>query len=241
MHLELDDLSEALTGQWHDLRTWVISLDADDELLASDSALPNWSIRDLIAHVGLALSGLNRIEVADEQAGPVASLAEYIALYSKRADAISHSTHEAVRIFGADLLSEVDRLGSHAIAALDGLRAQAANGHLVVQTSHGALQLRDYVASRLLELVIHADDLDRSLSQMPSSPINPHALRLAAEELLDIVITRGGWSLEVADTLTWVRLASGRIAIDSTVITTALRPTYTSDSVPDLGMMLPLL
>lgn len=241
MRVELDALSEALAGQWHDLRTWVIGLDADEDLLASDSALPGWSISDLIAHIGLGISGLCHVEVIDDPRRPVASLAEYIALYSKRADDITKSTHEAVTSFGADILAEVDRLGGQALAALETLRAQAADGHLLVHSAHGTLQLRDYVATRLLELVVHSDDLDRSLPETPSSPVNPHALRLAAEELLDIVITRGGWSLEVANALTWVRMASGRLSVDSTAITTALRPTYTSDSVPDLGVMLPLL
>ncbi|QGQ20379.1 hypothetical protein GC089_15770 [Cellulomonas sp. JZ18] len=62
-----------------------------------------------------------------------------------------------------------------------------------------------------------------------------------ADELLAIVVARGGWDLEVTDARTWVRLAAGRITYDVDVLADALRARYTSDAVPDLGRVLPLL
>jgi len=72
-------------------------------------------------------------------------------------------------------------------------------------------------------------------------PVDPGALALVAEVLLDVVVARGGWSLEVADARTWVRLAAGRVPYDVDVLAEALHPQYTSDAVPDLGRMLPVL
>ena len=54
-------------------------------------------------------------------------------------------------------------------------------------------------------------------------------------------MARGGWSLEIADARLWVRLATGRQAYDVDQLAVALHPRYTSDGVPDLGRMLPIL
>ena len=94
--------------------------------------------------------------------------------------------------------------------------------------------------SRVLELVVHADDLARSVPR-GSDPVDPDALRLVADALLEIVVARGGWSLEIADERLWVRLAAGRQAYDVDQLSVALHPRYTSDGVPDLGRMLPIL
>jgi hypothetical protein len=103
------------------------------------------------------------------------------------------------------------------------------------------------VVSRVIELVVHGDDLARSLRptgrSAPSGvgPVDRDALDLVAGTLLRIVVARGGWSLEVAQPLTWVRLAAGRTPYDVDVLAEALTPQYTSDAVPDLGRSLPLL
>ena len=49
------------------------------------------------------------------------------------------------------------------------------------------------------------------------------------------------WPTEITEPLTWVRLAAGRVAYDVDLLAQALAPQYTSDSVPDLGRMLPIL
>jgi hypothetical protein len=98
----------------------------------------------------------------------------------------------------------------------------------------------------VLELVVHADDLGRSVQRARGAgpgqdPVDPGALRLVADALLDIVVARGGWSLEVDDARRWVRLAAGRTPYDVDELARALRPEHTSEAVPDLGRMLPLL
>jgi len=54
-------------------------------------------------------------------------------------------------------------------------------------------------------------------------------------------VARGGWDLEVSDPRRWVRLAAGRQPYDVDELAIALHARYTSDAVPDLGRMLPLL
>jgi hypothetical protein len=72
-------------------------------------------------------------------------------------------------------------------------------------------------------------------------PIDGDALDLVSHELLRIVQARGGWDLEVVQPLTWVRLAAGRLPYDVDLLAAALAPRFTSDGVPDLGRMLPVL
>lgn len=72
-------------------------------------------------------------------------------------------------------------------------------------------------------------------------PLDGDALDLVSRTLLHIVVARGGWDLEVRRPLTWVRLAAGRLPYDTGTLTRALAPRFTSDAVPDLGRMLPLL
>ena len=74
----------------------------------------------------------------------------------------------------------------------------------------------------------------------PADPRDPEATRIVADELLKIVVTRGGWSLEVVEPLLWVRLASGRQPYDVDALARALRTGDTATGVPDLGRMLPL-
>lgn len=98
--------------------------------------------------------------------------------------------------------------------------------------------------SRVVELVVHGDDLRRSVRRFATAvpdPVDPGALDLVARELLAIVVARGGWDLEVVDARRWVRLAAGRTPYDVDELAAALQARWTGDSVPDLGRMLPVL
>lgn len=181
---------------------------------------------------------------------------------------------------GLGALSHSDRLG--ALARADTLAAAARADRLgpgdpVVLARRGPIRLSTMLISRLTELVVHADDLQRSLARTRGAapgtraelgdgigprpgvpgglgpdgelgdgvraggPIDGDALDLVARELLRIVRARGGWDLEIVQPLTWVRLAAGRVPYDVDVLAAALAPRFTSDAVPDLGRMLPVL
>ena len=110
----------------------------------------------------------------------------------------------------------------------------------MVQARRGPVLLSTMTVSRVLELVVHADDLARSVPR-GVDPVEPGALQLVADALLRVVVARGGWDLEVSDPRRWVRLAAGRQPYDLDELAIALHARYTSDAVPDLGRMLPLL
>src|SRR5690606_28372050 len=113
----------------------------------------------------------------------------------------------------------------------------------VVQARRGPILLSELVISRVLELVVHADDLIRSTHRsLPGqTPLEPEAVTVVADALLEILLDREGWSVEIAEEIAWIRLACGRVPLDASSVGAALRPQHTGDSLPDLGTHLPLL
>ncbi|QDW61216.1 maleylpyruvate isomerase N-terminal domain-containing protein [Oerskovia sp. KBS0722] len=237
MTADLAEATAALRTQWDRLERWLGSLDDTlDDAVDQPSVLAGWTVGELVSHLGRAMDAL----VA---AGPVApgtnplTLAEYLGTYPERAEQIAQVTRTLDEEIATDRLTAVSGYARRAFARLDEL----APTETVVQARRGPITLRDMVVSRLIELVVHADDLERSLPGVTEKAVDRGALDLVAAELLRIVVTRGGWSLEVVDPRLWVRLATGRIPYDVDDLARALAPLHTSDSVPDLGRMLPLL
>ena len=252
-----DDLAEAtaaLHAQWALLREWV-----GDALEAHESNLPSvlhgWDVADLVAHLGRAMSALAVCQEAAAGTVPL-TLAEYLGGYAGRAHQITEVTRQLAAEIADAPLPRVDALVAEAFTRLDAFGP----GDRVVNARRAPVRLSDMVTSRVIELVVHADDLQRSLEHarrgsgfegradslgldggVGDSPIHRDALDLVARALLRIDVARGGWSLEIAKPLTWVRLATGRLPYDVNVLAQALTPQFMSDSVPDLGRMLPIL
>ncbi len=231
---ELADARTALHAQWDRLRPWV-ELVVDDDVAGEPSVLAGWTVAELVAHLGRAMEALAVCVPLADGTVPL-SLAEYVGTYAGRAADIAETTRNLAVDIAHDPLAEVDARAQAAFARLDELGPD----DLVVQARRGPVLLSTMAVSRVLELVIHADDLARSVPAA-TDPVDPGALQLVADALLEIVVARGGWSLEIADARAWVRLAAGRQPYDVDVLAEALHPRYTSDGVPDLGRMLPIL
>jgi uncharacterized protein (TIGR03083 family) len=234
-----DDVTEArlhLRAQWERLDRWLRDLDGGfDGAGARQSVLDGWTVGELVSHLGRVMETLALCGPVPSGTVPL-SLSEYLGTYPERADEIERSTRDLDEQIADDRLGGVERLAARGLARLDELA-----DHAVVQARRGPITLRDMVASRVVELVVHADDLARSFPDVPSDPVDRGALDAVAGELLRVVVKRGGWSLEVHDARLWLRLASGRLPYDVDLLARALEPTHTSEAVPDLGRMLPLL
>lgn len=240
MPVDVAAATTALRAQWDRLHDWV-GLMADPRLGREQSVLEGWSITELWAHLGRAMDALAACTPLPAGTVPL-TLAEYLGTYPDRAADIAETTRRLAAEHAADPVGYVAASARAAFATLDALGP----GDPVVQARRGPVRLSTMTVSRVLELVVHGDDLLRSVRRVRerdtvADPVDPRALALVADELLAIVRARGGWDLEVVDARRWVRLASGRVPYDVDELALALQARYTSDAVPDLGRMLPLL
>jgi len=237
--IELVALENLLRAQWLRLRDWVDRLD-----LAVDtepSVLAGWTVAELVAHVGRAMDALTPAQPAAPGTVPL-TLAEYVGAYPGRAADIQETTRQIAAQIAHDPLPAVERMAEAAFAQLSVLRDLGADP--VVQARRGPVLLSTMVTSRLLELVVHADDLVRStrlVTPGDPGPLEAGAVAVVADALLDVLVDRGGWAVEVVDPIAWLRLACGRVPLDARTLPAALQPAHTGDSLPDLGTYLPLL
>lgn len=244
MTATLADATTALHDQWERLRAWVV--DVVDDAAGSGvgdapSVLEGWTVTELVAHVGRAMDALAACTPLPAGTVPL-TLAEYLGTYAGRAADIADTTRELAAQVADDPVAWIDARAAAAFATL----SSHGGTDVVVQARRGPVRLSTMTVSRVVELVVHADDLFASVHRVPGAgagpdPVEPAALRLVADELLAIVVARGGWDLEVTDARRWVRLAAGREPYDVDALAVALAPRWTGDSLPDLGRMLPLL
>ncbi|MFD9000799.1 sterol carrier family protein [Streptomyces sp. NPDC059582] len=246
----------AVLAQFGNLRAAVPAL--TPEQLALPTRLGEWSVRDLVAHLGTSLSAVGRFldepEPAKQDAtvldwpfataagsGPVADTARLLA--ERNPDLDAH-------------LAEVERRFTELLAGHPGSRLLATNA--------GAMPLADYLVTRTVELVVHTDDLNAAVPGL-DIPYDRQALAACTRLLADALAVKApGGSTEVrvppfavvqcvegprhtrgtppnvveTDPLTWVRLATGRLEW-RTAIEEAL--VGASGERADLGALLPLL
>ena len=247
---DLATASALLERQWRTLRRWLGEVvgggAGPGSIVDAPSVLPGVSVVELIDLTGRALGLLATAEPAPPGA-TILTLSEFLSTSRTHAPAPvepapdddgEDDADEAPRSPAArGPLGSLDVIAAAAFARLDALGPE----DRAITAGFTSLMLSDLVLSRLVELVLHGDDLARSVARSGERPVDPEALQLAGEVLLGIVVTRGGWSLELVDPLLWVRLAAGRLPREADRLGEALRARFTSDSVPDLGRMLPLL
>ncbi|UQX88292.1 maleylpyruvate isomerase family mycothiol-dependent enzyme [Jatrophihabitans telluris] len=248
---------QALIAQAEILDDWLAQLPESD--FARPSVLPGWDVRALAGHLLGSLRSYARVNgtPSDGKALPVG---EYLSRYAPAAKEIAAATQETIGAAGPQEL----RVAFHeAVAAA---RASAGEPHpAVVAGMRGSLTAEDWARTRIVELVVHADDLTRSLPDRPAVPLAKAALTDAVRTLATVLADRyPGHSVEVrvppfvavqaiegprhtrgtppnvieTDGLTWLRLASGRLAWSEARAGSSVRA---SGNRADLAPYLPLL
>ncbi|MDQ3481725.1 MAG: maleylpyruvate isomerase N-terminal domain-containing protein [Actinomycetota bacterium] len=198
-------MEELLRRQWESLLAW---LDQIEVAKYSDmsTGLGDWTVGDLVAHLGLSLSLAADVGEASADVD-VLSIGQYVAAYPPAADEIAAMTQQTRAALGPDTVRGLREIGERvwqAVARYDQARVLA---------RRGAMGTSDYLATRLIELVVHGDDLWRVLG-LGATPVIPEALRTVSTVLADAYRERTGVVLNPADDLAWVRAACGRQASD---------------------------
>jgi uncharacterized protein (TIGR03083 family) len=196
------DLAGILTAQLAVVRTWIAELPAAD--VDRPSVLAGWTVGDLIAHVARSGNALLQLRPTDE--APL-ELGRYVSAYAAAAAEIADGTRALAVETAGDRIGAVDASWRAALAALDDFGA----GDRVVAGPRGPILLSEFLVSRLLELVVHADDLGRSVGR--AGPQDPRAMDVVSAALIQVWTDRfPGVPIPAHDgDLDWIRQACGRI------------------------------
>ena len=246
----------AVLAQFGNVREAVAGL--SPEQLALPTRLGEWTVRELVAHIGAALSAIGRFLDRPEPGAPDAVLLDWPFATSASSDALADMAHR--------LAERHPDLGTY-LADIE----QTLTGHLdahsgtrLLETNVGAMPLADYLVTRTVELVVHTDDLNAAVPGL-GIPYDRQALAACTRLLADALAVKApGGSTEVrippyavvqcvegprhtrgtppnvveTDPLTWLRLATGRTswkdAVDEAKVTA-------SGERADLQGLLPIM
>lgn len=193
--------SIAWREQWTALREWI---EAGDVLAhgARPTVLDGWSVLDLVAHLGRGFVTAGTAVETDE--APL-TVRRYVTGYAGAAGQIETEARTLAAEHADRLLSWLDRVAEEAFDHVARLESP------VVRGPRGPIRRDDFVVTRLLELVVHGDDLARSLPETPGSPLVPAAVRTVAASLADAYAEVAGRPPAVDAELEWIRVATGRV------------------------------
>jgi len=245
---------DAYTTQVVALADWFAEL--PPATFIAPSALPGWDLRTLLGHIVLIHEGFGRI-LNTHSTQPPLSPHRYVARYRQDVDAIADSTRATASEHTAAQLA--DRLRRPVAVPED------VTERTVLAAPRGPVTALDWVTTRIVDVVVHADDLSRTFPDRDPVPTPRPALATAVRTLAEALTARApGRSVEVrvppfvavqavagprhtrgtppnvveTDPVTWLRLATGRAAFAAEVAAGRVNATGPRS---DLSSHLPVL
>ncbi len=249
--------AEALLDQSRTAVDWLQNL--PKPLFEQPSVLEGWSIRELTGHLIYAHRTL-RESLARPSGDLPLPIHAYVRGYRPNATAIFDASRSAAE--APDVLAALQAEIEVGTAVLAGRLPQ------VVLGPRGPIAVSDLVRTRIIELVVHSDDLSRSVPDRRPVELRRAALATATRTLAGILAgQQPGGSVEVrvppyaavqcgvgdpgpshtrgtppnvveTDPVTFLRLATGRISWSDAV---GLGTVHASGLRADLSTALPLL
>ncbi|MFE2182261.1 sterol carrier family protein [Streptomyces sp. NPDC059455] len=229
----------------------------DETALDAPTRLGDWTVRELIAHLAMAVTSVVRL--LERPAPPAREVT--VTGWASAVAGHSGSIDGETRALAAD--AEPGELLERAEARFAEVAAVAPADRLLAARV-GAMRLDDYLVTRCVELVVHADDL-ADATGVPV-PHDRQALATATRVLADALAAKApGGSVEVrvppfaviqcvegprhtrgtppnvveTDPPTWIRLATGRLtwaeALESGPLTASGDRADLSAHLPVLG------
>jgi len=178
----------ALAAQAQAVRTLVHALCVREDataLLAAPTRLGDWTVRELVAHLGSAFDAVtDNLGLPTGDAAPLTPT-DWVSATRGAAPAIAGVARErAVEAFGgspAELAAALDAAAERALTLL----AEEHAPQLRLPTRFGPMLLGDHLVTRLVETVVHADDLAAALAAAcpelcPDPDAFPHDRRALA-------------------------------------------------------------
>jgi uncharacterized protein (TIGR03083 family) len=253
---------EALLEQSRSVLGWLQGLPT--EAFERPTVLPDWTVRRLIGHLILVHTSL--VASLDQPTKAAAlPIHEFVSRHRRDVEMIMEATLEAsAGVAGSELLARLALAIDDLAVRLDsGLRPTE-----VIMTRRGPTTTEDYLATRIIELVVHTDDLSRSVPEVAPAALQRSALARCTRTLAAILAAwHPGRSVEVrvppyaavqcaigdpgpthtrgtppnvveTDPLTFLRMATGRISWTEAVAAGAV---HASGLRANLAPLLPLL
>ncbi|MEV0371365.1 sterol carrier family protein [Streptomyces sp. NPDC050636] len=226
------------------------------EQLALPTRLGDWTVRELAAHVAMAVGSVARNLRQPAPSQPETALLDWPFATVRFASGIDDDTRALAAVNDpAELLARTAEELAEILPSVPDDR--------LLPTRVGAMRLGDYLVTRCVELVVHTDDLVAATGV--EIPYDRQALATATRLLADVLAVKApGGSVEVrvppfavvqcvegpkhtrgtppnvveTDPLTWLRLATGRMgwadALDAAAVSA-------SGERADIGGYLPVM
>jgi uncharacterized protein (TIGR03083 family) len=230
------------------------------EEYAAASGLPGWDVALLVAHIVRQIDVLGVLLGEPEPRGGKAVTG--LDAWTQHTGRIAARLDADTRALGAGMADPAAALDA-AVEGLAGWREEALRPGRVLAEPFGGMRALDFTVTRLVELVVHTDDLARATGREPV--LDRQALAAAVRVLADGLAAKApGNAVEVrvppdaavqcvagprhtrgtppnvveTDPLTWVRLATGRtrwsVAVEAAQVSA-------SGERADLGPYLPVM
>ncbi|AXK34826.1 maleylpyruvate isomerase family mycothiol-dependent enzyme [Streptomyces armeniacus] len=201
------------------------------------SGLPGWDVHQLLVHIALQIDAVPRLLAMPEPAAaaPQVDLSTWARSTVDWAAVLDEDTRTEAAA-AADPAARID----DAVEQLEPVLEAAVRPDLLLPHRFGAMRALDFTVTRLVELVVHTDDLSRAV-ETPVT-LDRQALAATVRVLADALAAKApGHTVEVrippyavtqciegprhtrgtpphvveTDPLTWLRLATGRTGWDA--------------------------
>ncbi|MGP3989073.1 sterol carrier family protein [Streptomyces sp. 3N207] len=229
---------------------------------ALPSGLPGWDVHHLLVHIARQIDAVPRFLARPEtevtSRAPQVSLARWAVSTATLAEELDADTRKDAES-SPDSPARIDQ----AVADLEPVIESAVREDLLIPHDFGAMRMLDFTVTRLVELVVHSDDLARATGVRVA--LDRQATAATVRLLADALAAKApGASVEVrippfavvqavegprhtrgtppnvveTDPLTWIRLATGRTTWAEALATPHLTA---SGARADLSQVLPVL
>lgn len=190
-------------AQWAALRAWVDTVGDQDR--QRPSVLDGWTVDELLSHLARSVDAIAALRpvasrelmpatddtTADDAGDDVTLLtvADFLGGFADRKDDVAEQTRRAAAASRSDRGGELDAAFAQSQRTLSALGMSDP----LVKVHGGIMQLSDFLETRIIELVLHADDLHRSLPDLPTPPaLLPAAVQRAESVLRQVFLETAG-------------------------------------------------